>query len=167
MWLAVLVAVGALVMLAGVMVLLVSAGRARRRTDQALAEAMAAARTLRTDVAALRDQVAPSSDAVPVRTDEPEYLITRLGEDVVPAAPTVPAPVFADIVMRESVIKTASLAAGVRRALSPEVRHRIRFAMKREVKRSRKQRKVDLRQARREWEARQRSRMDSAVGEAS
>ena len=44
-----------------------------------------------------------------------------------------------------------------RRALAPEVRNRIRFEMKREVKRSRKQRKTDLKQARREWETRQRA----------
>ena len=48
-------------------------------------------------------------------------------------------------------------AAGLRRALAPEVRNRIRFEMKREVKRSRKQRKADMKQARREWEARQRA----------
>ena len=51
--------------------------------------------------------------------------------------------------LRESVIKTAALAAGLRRALLPEVRNRIRFEMKREVKRSRKERKMMIRSARR------------------
>ena len=35
--------------------------------------------------------------------------------------------------------------------------YRIRFEMKREVKRARKQRKADTREARREWAARQRA----------
>ena len=34
--------------------------------------------------------------------------------------------------------------------------NRIRFEVRREIRRSRKQRKADLREARREWEARQR-----------
>ncbi len=63
--------------------------------------------------------------------------------------------------LRETVVKAASLAHGVRRALDPETRNRIRFEMKREVKRARKQRRADTRQARREWEARQRAGLDS------
>ncbi len=58
--------------------------------------------------------------------------------------------------LRETVVKAASLAHGVRRALSPESRNRIRFEVRREVRRSRKQRRSDLREARRDWEARQR-----------
>jgi hypothetical protein len=69
----------------------------------------------------------------------------------------VPGPLFADLVLRESVVQAASLASGLRRALAPETRNRIRFEMKREVKRARKQRRADLRRARREWEARQRA----------
>ena len=71
--------------------------------------------------------------------------------------PTVDAPVFADMVLRETVVQGASLFHGLRRALAPETRNRIRFEMKREVKRSRKQRKADMKQARRAWEARQRA----------
>jgi len=96
---------------------------------------------------------------------QPEYVITHLG-DVEPepdleieAVPTVAPGQFADIVLRETVIKSASLFHGVRRALSPENRNRIRFEMRREVKRSRKQRRADIREARREWEARQRAAM--------
>ena len=95
--------------------------------------------------------------AVPVRA-EPEFVITRVGESE-PArepAPTVSAPVFADIVARETVVQAASLVHGLRRALAPETRHRIRFHVRQEVKRSRKQRKVELREVRREWAARQR-----------
>ena len=76
------------------------------------------------------------------------------------SVPARQAPMFADIVLRETVMQAASLAAGLRRALTPEVRNRIRFEMRREVKRARKQRRADLRQARREWEARQRADVD-------
>jgi hypothetical protein len=81
------------------------------------------------------------------------------GEAEVEAVPTLPAGQFADVLLRESVIKSAGLFHGVRRALSPEIRNRIRFEMRREVKRSRKQRRADIREARREWEARQRAAM--------
>jgi hypothetical protein len=91
----------------------------------------------------------------------PEYVITRVGEpepDGEPA-PTVPAPVFADLLLKETVVQTASLFHGLRRALAPETRNRIRFHMRQEVKRSRKQRRAELREVRREWAARQRAAM--------
>ena len=66
---------------------------------------------------------------------------------------------FADLVLRETVVKAAGLAHGVRRAWAPETRNRIRFEMKREVKRARKQRRADIKEARREWAARQRADM--------
>jgi hypothetical protein len=89
--------------------------------------------------------------------EAPEFVITRIGEaQEEQPAPVVPAPVFADIVARETAIHAAGLVAGLRRALDPETRNRIRFHMRQEVKRSRKQRKAELREVRREWEARQR-----------
>jgi hypothetical protein len=92
---------------------------------------------------------------------EPEFVITRVGEpEVEPeAAPTVPAPVFADLLLKETVVQTASLVQGLRRALDPETRNRIRFHMRQEVRRSRKQRRAELREVRREWAARQRASM--------
>ena len=75
--------------------------------------------------------------------------------------PTVPAPVFADLLLKETVVQTASLFQGLRRALDPETRNRIRFHMRQEVKRSRKQRRAELREVRREWAARQRAGMAS------
>jgi hypothetical protein len=92
---------------------------------------------------------------------KPEFVITRVGEpEPEPeAAPTVAAPVFADLLLKESVVQTASLFHGLRRALSPETRNRIRFHMRQEVKRSRKQRRAEQREVRREWAARQRAGM--------
>jgi len=92
---------------------------------------------------------------------EPEYVITRVGEpEPEPEpVPTVAPPVFADLLLKETVVQTASLFHGLRRALSPESRNRIRFHMRQEVKRSRKQRRSELRAVRREWAARQRAAM--------
>jgi hypothetical protein len=124
-------------------------------------------------VALLESEVAARHEAPPpVVMSEPEpveFVITQVGEPEsaaeVDAVPTVAPGLFADIVLRETVVQTASLFHGVRRALSPENRNRIRFEMRREVKRSRKQRRADLREARRDWEARQRAAM--AAGEAA
>lgn len=107
-----------------------------------------------------------SLDAREPAHEATEYVITHVGDrepDLedreLEAVPTVAPGQFADIVLRETVIKSASLFHGVRRALSAENRNRIRFEMRREVKRSRKQRRADIREARREWEARQRATM--------
>jgi hypothetical protein len=101
-----------------------------------------------------------SLDMEPAAAQTVEYVITKVGEPEEPEpVPTVPAPVFADLVLKETVVQTASLFHGLRRALAPETRNRIRFHMRQEVKRSRKQRRADLKVARREWAARQRAAM--------
>jgi hypothetical protein len=117
----------------------------------------------------------PDAPVPPVEhpVEHPEYVITHLGEPEesgpeVEAVPTVAPGLFADLVLRETVVQAASLFHGVRRALTPESRNRIRFEMRREVKRSRKQRRADLREARREWEARQRAALvDEPAGSAA
>ena len=104
-----------------------------------------------------------------------EYVITHVGEpevdvvEPVEPAPTVPVPVFADLVLKETVVQTASLVHGLRRALAPETRNRIRFHVRQEVKRSRKQRRAELREVRREWAARQRAALaaEEAAGDAA
>lgn len=164
-WLAVVTALALVVLVAAVLVLQRGLRAARRHTEELLAAAASDADALRERLAGLEVQLrtravaTETRERVPVAVvDDREYLITELGNDRGPKVPAriVPAPQFADILLRESVIKTAALAAGLRRALTPEVRNRIRFEMKREVKRSRKERKVMLRAARRDWESRQR-----------
>ncbi len=135
--------------------------RSRSRTERDLAAA-------RSETAALRDQL----DDLSRRIDRPqesrtpidaEFVITDLGlsdPDPEQSVPEVSTVLFADLVLRETVVKAASLAHGVRRALDAETRNRIRFEMRREVKRARKQRRSDTRQARREWEARRRAGVD-------
>jgi hypothetical protein len=104
-------------------------------------------------------EAAPSStsEAAPSSTNgKAEYVITRLGDEP-ESAPTLETKLFADIVLRESVVKAASFAYGVRRGLSPTNRNRIWFEMRREVRRARKERKAEEREAIREWRARQRA----------
>lgn len=163
-WLAALVLVGLVALLAGVVALLVAVRRARRHTDAVLADAVARTDELRgrlTDLEArLSAEEAAATGAVPANEADPEYLITELGTPAEPA-PTLPPQAFADQVARESAIRAGALVAGLRRALAPETRNRIRFEMRREVKRSRKQRRADVKQAVREWEARQRERVNA------
>ena len=151
-----IVAVVAGVLALVALVLAVVLVRGRSRTERQLAQA-------REETAALRDQLALIERrlARPAVTTETSYVITGLREDgdAEPAGPvaTVEPALFADLVLRETVVKAASLAHGVRRALDPETRNRIRFEMRREVKRARKQRRADVREARRDGEVRRRA----------
>ena len=146
-------------LVAGSVVGLVAGRRGNRaRAEAALGAARAEAEALRARVESIERRLAPAA----ARATTTEYKITMLGEEpaadepAIAAAPVVGAPLFADLVLRESVVQAASLAAGLRRALAPEARNRIRFAMRREVKRARKQRRSDLRLARQQHEARRR-----------
>lgn len=140
---------------------LVGVRRAQARTQRELAEA-------RAEAARLREQLADLEHRVAAPVARQEYVITDLGSHPVPAAPerrgdAVPAVeprLFADIVLRESTVRAASFVHGVRRALAPETRNRIRFEMRREVKRSRKQRRAEMKAVHREWLARQRAGLD-------
>lgn len=148
-------------------------GRAQTRTE--LARARAESAELRAELAALEQRLAEPAGP----TDEPpaapgtEYVITHVGEHDPRdgSAPvvegTIDRTLFADLVLRETVVRAGGLAHGLRRALSPEVRNRIRFEVRREVKRSRKQRRADLREARRAWEARQRDGIRLDDGDAA
>ncbi|QYJ05209.1 hypothetical protein KUV85_05880 [Nocardioides panacisoli] len=161
-WLAVLVLLALLGLVAATVALLVVVRRVRQHTEEVVAAASVRADELGHHLAEIEERLDASEPAtsVPAREEDPEYLITELGKPR-PAAPMLPGPAFADQVVRESMVRAASLVAGLRRALAPETRNRIRFEMKREVKRSRKQRRADVKQAVREWEARQRESVDA------
>jgi len=117
----------------------------RLRADAELAET-------RAEAAELRDRVELLARQVTVRGTEPEFVITHVGEPA--EEPPVPARIegrlFADIVLRESVVKAAALAHGLRRAAAPETRNRIRFEVGREIRRARRRRRAELRGLRRE-----------------
>lgn len=166
---AVLLVVVLVVVLTGVAVVAVlvalaqlARARAERvRSEQRLARAEEEAAALRETVAGIERRLGATPDHDAPGPALPDYVITRVGDaggagdsgEPVPAR-VVPAPLFADLVLRESVVQAASLAAGVRRALAPQTRARIRVEMRQEVRRARKQRRTDLRAARRDWEAR-------------
>ena len=157
-WAAV-VTVGVLVLLLLVAVLVALRARAAARRRVAAAETATAELRARLDaLEAGLDRLGRQAGGTPVRTDK-EFVITSLGEerDDARAVPALPAPAFADAVLRDTVVHAAALVHGVRRALSPEVRNRIRFEMKRELKRSRKERKTEVREALREYRARHRA----------
>jgi hypothetical protein len=159
-WGVLTVAVVAVVLLVVAVVAAVAGGRARGRARHELAE-------LRQRVEELQERVGPDALAVRsvprgpvVEPMQAEYHITSLGEQE--PAPTgarvtvAPAPV-ADALLREGVVQTASFLHGVRRALAPETRNRIAFEMRRELKRSRKERKAEVKEALREYRARHRA----------
>jgi hypothetical protein len=89
-------------------------------------------------------------------------VITRLdaghrAAEQVPVAVDIDGRLFADIVARETVVKAASWTAGLRRALSPESRNRIRFQVRQETRRAGRERRAETRQALREFRARERA----------
>jgi hypothetical protein len=151
--------------------LAVALWRGRADTRRELARAREESVELRAELAAIEQRLA--EPAVPTVEPGSGYVITRVGEadDEPTPAPvvegTIDRQLFADLVLRETVVRAGGLAHGLRRALSPEVRNRIRFEVRREVKRSRKQRRADLREARREWEARQRAGVRLDDGDAA
>jgi hypothetical protein len=153
-----LVVGGAVVLVATVLVTVatvVSASRERRR----LADDLAAARD---ELAAVQRRVEGLARRSPAAASPQEFVITTAGTvegpaEVEPAAPVphqqLTARQFASVALGESMVTLASFGHGVRRALSPENRNRIAFEMRREVRRARKRRRRDLKEARRHLRA--------------
>lgn len=160
-WLVVGATIAALLATLVAALLAALATRAARRAAAARAEADARVADLQARVEELAHTLEQVAERPASRPEEPEFVITRLGEERADQepVPAVPAPLFADLVLRESVVQAAALAQGLRRALAPETRNRIRFEMRREVKRARKARRTEIRQARRAWAARERAEM--------
>jgi hypothetical protein len=164
----------AVVLLALTLLLVVLRDRRRVAADLALTRAEAA--ELRERVESLA-QPPPATDRAETSA---EYVITEMGtgsrdgrstrSSTIEECPTaglerVDGRLFADLVLRESLVKAAAVAGGVRRALGPETRNRIRFEMRREVKRSRRQRRAELRAARRLLHQHQRTGIDLGSGD--
>lgn len=134
-------------------------GRAllRRGHDAGQARSRADLEQLRTELEEMRAELAASRAA---RTDAPadgrdtapvgDFVITTAG---VPGsggeeAEPVPARVVLSATLGEPLVKVASLAYGVRHALSARTRNRIAFEMRQEVKRARKERRRAMRRGR-------------------
>ncbi len=140
------------------LVALVVALLAHRRAGRA--EALAASLSER-----VAETSAPAAQAPPVvETDTAAFVITEVGtprEDDAPPAVPVARPIdgrlFTDIVARETVVRAAGWTHGLRRALSPETRNRIRFEVRQETRRAGRGRRAEMKQALREFRARERA----------
>ena len=158
---AVLLAVGGLAV--GCLVLLVALLRVRAHARRTASE-LDVLRARLDDL----EHPSPSPAAAAPPAAPVEFVITDLGQDEPQPEPAhLDGPAFADVVLRETVVKAASLAHGVRRGLAPANRNRIRFEMKQEVRRARKQRRADLKSAQRDLHARQRASLAPDTREAS
>lgn len=98
--------------------------------------------------------------AGPLEVDGATYVITGAGSEVVAVADRV---VLSET-LGEPLVKAVALGHGLRRALSAEARNRIRFEMTREVRRTRKQRRREMKDAWRREQAHSRAqnRADAA-----
>lgn len=123
--------------------------RAHERELIAVREAASA------EVAALHrrlDELVASQERLRERATSAGLLITDVGER---APEQVPDRAVVSATLGVPLIKAAATAHGVRRALSAENRNRIRFEMRRELRRARKQRKREMRAAWREARTRE------------
>jgi len=149
---------------------LVRTGAARRRLDAELA-------SCRDDLAALHRRLdglaaGPASGPEPgpasAEVRAPGYTITSMAGGTadagaarspaaeaseVAAAPSVTGGRVLSVAVGESVVRLLSLGHGVRRALSAENRNRIRFEVRREVRRARRSRRDELKDVRRRLRA--------------
>lgn len=84
------------------------------------------------------------TDAGDVQLREPDPALVSTGLDQQRA---VPDQLVLSATVGEPLVKVAAFGHGVRRALTAESRNRIRFAMRQEVRRSRRQRRRDMKAA--------------------
>ena len=141
----------------------------RRRLERELDASRAQLDRLGDQVDELSRQVAESANPhEPSSTRASrEFVITSLPGKALSTALTSPEPTdapdpehlsageFASVAVGESLVRLISIGYGVRRALTAENRNRIRFAMRQEVRRARRQRRHDLKEARRHLRAQQ------------
>jgi hypothetical protein len=126
------------------LVALLLAVRARRRAERA--EALVVALIERVGLLESPVRTAPDVDHADT------FVITRMdaADDRQPERPIaqdIDGRLFVDIVARETVVKAASWTHGLRRALSPEKRHRIRFEVRQETRRAARGRRSEAKQA--------------------
>jgi len=139
--------------------LLIGVLSSRRRLRRALDASRAEVDAIGSRVDELSQMVAKGQAARAV--PQSERLITDAGvsADAIGAASVDACPSQASgravlsVTLGEPLVKAVAFVYGVRRALSPESRNRILFEMRREVKRSRKQRRRDMKGAHRAAQA--------------
>ncbi len=144
----VLLAGAAVLILVACVLGLVLRSRAESRRELAEAKVEAAALYLRLD--RLSEQLERQSSTM-IRVDDPAYVITDAGR--VRRDPNVPDRVVLSAAVGEPLVKVVAFGHGLARAMSAESRNRIRFEVRREVRRSRKQRRRDMKDAWRRLQA--------------
>jgi hypothetical protein len=142
----------ALLVLAGLLAALLRS-RARSRRELALAAAEIA--ELRRRVDALSEQLERTVEIDRARAGDPAYVITDAGG--LRAEPTVPDRVVLSATVGEPLVKVMAFGHGLRRAMSAESRNRIWFEVRREVRRARKQRRRETKEAWRRMQAEERT----------
>ncbi len=151
------------VLIAGAVVVLVlltcalvmrSRSTSRRELAVALSTAQAETAELRSRLDALTDQLDRQAASM-IRVDDPAYVITDAGAPRL--EPTVADRVVLSATVGEPLVKVVAFGHGLRRALSAESRNRIWFEMRREVRRARKQRRREMKDAWRRMQAEDRA----------
>jgi len=141
-----------LLVLAGLLALVL---RSRAESRRQLTSALAETAELRQRLDDLSEQLEGAVVAPRAQVADPAYVITDAGEPR--PEPTVPDRVVLSATMGAPLVKVVSFGHGLRRALSAESRNRIRFEARREVRRSRKQRRREMKEAWRRAQAEERS----------
>ncbi|MEP6816884.1 MAG: hypothetical protein ABI873_15180 [Marmoricola sp.] len=136
--------------------LAVRLGAERKRTRGELQALMVEHDQLRSQVADLtRTAQALREDRRGLESGGPDYVITRVGDTGLTTRDgtgtrtgrRIPDRAVLSAAFGEPLVKALSFGHGVRRALSPESRNRIGFEMRREMRRSRKLRRREMREA--------------------
>jgi hypothetical protein len=157
-----LLVVAALAVMLGVRLV---AGRSRARRE------LAALLTERDQLLVRVSELTRAAQALrPGQVEGPDYVITQVGDHDLTASPAgapgvrsgrrVPDQVLLSAAFGEPLVKVLALGHGVRRALSPETRNRIGFEMRREMRRSRKVRRREMRTVWRQMRSARPSRDD-------
>ncbi len=128
-------------------------GRSRADLEAVLAHARAETEELRRQLEELAGRIER-----PAAPAEAEFVITSVGEPrpdgVQPGPLEVPDRLVLGATLGGPLVKAAAFTHGLRRALSAESRNRIRFAMRQEVRRSRRERRREMKAAWRLHQAR-------------
>jgi hypothetical protein len=145
------IAVVLLVLLGLLGLVLRSRAESRRQLAAALAETAALSRRLDE----LSEQLERVADRDRAQAEDAAYVITDAGAPR--AEPNVPDRLVLTATVGEPLVKVVSFGHGVRRALSAESRNRIWFEVRREVRRARKQRRREMKEAWRRMQAEERT----------
>lgn len=144
-WVTAALAAVVLLVLGVSVAVLVPVLRDRARAEESAAESRSECLRLERRMQELEQRLARMQQA-PAAAGGRAYVITDAGREELPEAGTMLADRFVlSAAVGDPLVKVVALGHGVRRALAPEVRHRIRFAMRQESKRARKQRRREMR----------------------